>query len=309
MQHYWSVDGLRLQRSWITIGTFDGIHLGHQAIIRELVEGARRAGIPSVVITFHPHPAVILKKRAQSFYLTHPEEQADLLGERGVDVVVSYPFTSQVAEMSAREFVNHLYSHLGFEKLIVGFNFALGKGREGDVATLSRFGEENGFVVQAVAPVTNGGEVISSSQIRFSLADGDVDRVARFLGRPYRLTGAVVPGDGRGRLIGIPTANIAVWEEQALPKAGVYICIAKALGQNWNSVANVGYRPTFESAQVRPRVEAYLLDFGQNLYGETISLDFVQRLRDEQRFDSIEKLVTQIQKDIARTRQVLIESN
>jgi riboflavin kinase / FMN adenylyltransferase len=308
MQHYWSVDGLHLQSSWITIGTFDGIHLGHQAIVRQLVDGARRDGSPSVVITFHPHPAVILKKRTHSFYLTNPDERAELLGDLGVDVVVSYPFTSQVAEMSAREFVDHLFSHLSFNKLIVGFNFALGKDRQGDVATLSRFGDEYGFSVQPVSPVTNGGEIVSSSQIRTDLAEGNVARVARFLGRPYRLSGAVVPGDGRGRLIGIPTANIAVWEERALPKAGVYVCIANALGQNWSSVANVGYRPTFVSAPVQPRVEAHLLDFGQNLYGETISLDFMQRLRDEQKFDSAEKLVGQIHQDITRTRQVFLES-
>ncbi len=308
MQHLWSVEGINLQRSWITVGTFDGIHLGHQAIVRELVSGARRKNLPSVVITFHPHPAVILKKRDRSFYLTNPEERAELLGEMGADFVVSYPFTSQVAEMSASQFVDHLHSHLHFEKLIVGFNFALGKGREGDVATLSRFGEAYGFTVQTVVPVTNGGEVISSSQIRYSLAEGDVERVAKFLGRSYRLTGPVIPGDGRGRLIGIPTANIDIWVERALPKAGVYACTAQALGQKWNAVANIGYRPTFESAPVLPRVEAHLLDFKGDLYAETISLDFVQRLRDERRFDSAEDLVTQIHKDIATARDLLLKS-
>jgi len=198
--------------------------------------------------------------------------------------------------------------HLHFEKLIVGFNFALGKGREGDVATLSRFGEAYGFTVQTVVPVTNGGEVISSSQIRYSLAEGDVERVAKFLGRSYRLTGPVIPGDGRGRLIGIPTANIDIWVERALPKAGVYACTAQALGQKWNAVANIGYRPTFESAPVLPRVEAHLLDFKGDLYAETISLDFVQRLRDERRFDSAEDLVTQIHKDIATARDLLLKS-
>jgi riboflavin kinase / FMN adenylyltransferase len=306
MQHYWSVDGLHLPSSWVTIGTFDGIHLGHQAIVSRLVGGARRAGSPSVVITFHPHPAVILKKRTHSFYLSDPDERAELLGDLGVDYVVSYPFTSQVAEMSARKFIDHLYSHLVFEQLIVGFNFALGKGRQGDVATLSRIGEEVGFSVQAVNPVTNGGDIISSSQIRTSLAEGDVDRVARFLGRPYRLSGPIVPGDGRGRLIGIPTANVAVWEERALPKAGVYVCIANVLGRQLSSVANVGYRPTFETQTVQPRVEAHLLDFRQDIYGESISLDFLHRLRDEQKFDSIEKLVDQIHRDIARTRQVFL---
>jgi riboflavin kinase/FMN adenylyltransferase len=309
MEHHRSIDGLHLQSSWVTIGTFDGIHLGHQAIVRRLVEGAKQAGNPSVVITFHPHPAVILKKRAHSFYLTDPDERAELLGDLGVDVVVSYPFTAQVAEMTAREFIDHLYAHLGFNQLIVGFNFALGKGRQGDVPTLSRFGEEIGFSVQAITPVTNGGEVVSSSQIRTRLAEGDVERVERYLGRPYRLSGAVVPGDGRGRLIGIPTANISVWEERALPKAGVYVCIANALGKKWSSVANVGYRPTFESAPVQPRVEAHILDFKQNLYGETVTLDFVQRLRDEKKFDSVDTLIDQIHKDIARTRQVFVESN
>ena len=308
MQHLWSVEGINLQRSWITVGTFDGIHLGHQAIVRELVSGARRKNLPSVVITFHPHPAVILKKRDRSFYLTNPEERAELLGEMGADFVVSYPFTSQVAEMSASQFVDHLHSHLHFEKLIVGFNFALGKGREGDVATLSRFGEAYGFTVQTVVPVTNGGEVISSSQIRYSLAEGDVERVAKFLGRSYRLTGPVIPGDGRGRLIGIPTANIDIWVERALPKAGVYACTAQALGQKWNAVANIGYRPTFESAPVLPRVEAHLLDFKGDLYAETISLDFVQRLRDERRFDSAKSLVTQIHQDIATARDLLLKS-
>lgn len=308
MQHFWSVDGVNLQRSWITVGTFDGIHLGHQAIVRELVNGARRTHLPSVVITFHPHPAVILKKRDRSFYLTNPEERAELLGELGVDFVVSYPFTPQVAEMSASQFVDHLHSHLHFEKLIVGFNFALGKGREGDVSTLSRFGEAYGFTVQAVSPITNGGEVISSSQIRVSLAEGDVDRVAKFLGRLYRLTGPVIPGDGRGRLIGIPTANIDIWVERALPKAGVYACTAHALGKKWNAVANIGYRPTFESAAVQPRVEAHLLDFNEDLYSKSISLDFVQRLRDERRFESAEDLVIQIHQDIATARDLLLKS-
>jgi riboflavin kinase / FMN adenylyltransferase len=308
MQHYWSVDGVNLQRSWIAVGTFDGIHLGHQAIIRELVSGARRSNLPSVVLTFFPHPAVILKKRDRSFYLTNPEERAELLGELGVDFVVSYPFTTEVAEMSARQFIDHLHSHLGFEKLIVGFNFALGKGREGDVSTLSRFGESYGFLVETVAPVTNGGEIISSSQIRTSLAEGDVDRVTRFLARPYRMTGPVVPGDGRGRLIGIPTANIDVWVEQALPKAGVYACTAHVFGQKWDAVANIGYRPTFESAPVEPRVEAHLLDFNANLYSETISLDFVKRLRDERRFESAEDLVIQIHQDIATAREILLKS-
>ena len=308
MQHFWSVDGINLQRSWITVGTFDGIHLGHQVIVRELVNGARHTNLPSVVITFHPHPAVILKKRDRSFYLTNPEERAELLGEMGADFVVSYPFTPQVAEMSASLFIDHLHSHLGFEKLIVGFNFALGKGREGDVSTLSRIGEAYGFTVQTVAPVTNGGEVISSSQIRVSLAEGDVERVAKFLGRPYRLTGPVIPGDGRGRLIGIPTANIDIWVEQALPKAGVYACTAQVLGQKWNAVANIGYRPTFESAPVQPRVEAHLLDFKEDLYSKSISLDFVQRLRDERRFDSAEDLVIQIHQDIATARDLLLKS-
>jgi riboflavin kinase/FMN adenylyltransferase len=308
MQHYWSVDGLSLQRSWVTVGTFDGIHLGHQAIIHELVDGARQAKLPSAVVTFHPHPAVVLKKRDRSFYLTKPEEQAKLLGELGVDFVVSYPFTPQVAEMTARQYIDHLHSHLHFEKLIVGFNFALGKGREGDVPTLSRLGDVYDFSVQAVAPVTNGGEVISSSQIRASLADGDMDRVARFLGRPYRLSGAVIPGDGRGRLIGIPTANIDVWAEQALPKAGVYACVAHVFGRDWNSVANVGYRPTFESTTVQPRVEAHLMDFREDLYGKIISLDFFHRLRDEIKFNSAEDLVTQIHQDIARSREILLNS-
>lgn len=304
MHHLLTLEGVYLQRSWITIGSFDGVHLGHQAIVHQLVSGARQAGAPTVVLTFHPHPAVVLNKRNHPYYLTVPEERAALLGELGVDYVVTHPFNAEVASMTARQFVQYLHEHLKFERLVVGYNFALGKGREGDLRMLMSLGEEIGYSVQAVEPITNGDTVISSSQIRQLLFEGDVERASRLLGRPYRLSGVVVPGDARGRLIGIPTANLDLQYDRALPKVGVYACLATVHGKTTPAVVNVGYRPTFDSDPMQPRVEAHLLDFTGELYGEHLSLDFIRRLRDEKKFISVEALVSQIHQDIASARMI-----
>jgi len=304
MRHLLTLEGVYLSRSWITIGSFDGVHLGHQAIVHQLVSGAREAGAPTVVLTFHPHPAVVLNKRNHPYYLTVPEERAALLGELGVDYVVTHPFNAEIAAMTARQFVQYLHEHFKFERLVVGYNFALGKGREGDLRMLISLGEEIGYSVQAVEPITNGDIVISSSQIRQLLFEGDVERASRLLGRPYRLSGVVVPGDARGRLIGIPTANLDLQYDRALPKVGVYACLAVFHGETYPAVVNVGYRPTFDTDPMQPRVEAHLLDFTGELYSKHLSVDFVRRLRDEQKFASVEALVSQIHQDIASARMI-----
>ncbi len=305
MQHLSTLDGVYLHRSWLAIGSFDGVHLGHQAIVRQLVSGARQAEAPTVVLTFHPHPAVVLHKREHPYYLTVPEERAALLGELGVDYVVTHPFNSEIAAMSAYQFVQYIHTHLKFERLVVGQNFALGKAREGNLPVLMRLGEEFGFAVQAINPITNGETVISSSQIRALIFAGDVERASRLLGRPFRLSGRVVPGDSRGRLLGIPTANLDLQFDRALPKTGVYACLASVSNQSYRAVVNVGVRPTFNVDPIRPQVEAHLLDFSGDLYGAHLTLDFIQRLRDEQKFPSVEALISQIHQDIASTRTIL----
>lgn len=305
MRHYHTLQGVHLQDVWLTIGTFDGVHRGHQEIIHRIVAGARQSEALAVTLTFFPPPAVVLKKRSEPYYLTSPEERARLLADLGVDVVITYPFTMEVAAMSARDFMAMLHEHLGLKHLSVGYDFALGRGREGDVHTLQRLGEEFGYTVQAVPPVEVDGKVVSSSLIRAHLSAGEVDQAARLLGRPYQVSGEVVLGDGRGKLLGIPTANLSVWAERALPKAGVYVCQAQVNGRLWGAVTNVGVRPTFESQPVQPRVEAHILDFQDEIYGQEISLEFLAHLRDEARFPNPQALVEQIHKDISQARQFL----
>ena len=308
MQHYWTLEDVHLRGAWLTIGSFDGVHRGHQEIVRNMTAGARAVGSPAVVLTFHPHPAVVLGKRNGPMYLTTPEERAELLGKMGVDVVISHPFTLAISRMTAVEFMQIVCDHLGLRNLWVGHDFALGRGREGDVPALRRLGEKFGYEVTALPPVEIDGQVISSSLIRSLITRGDVKEAARLLGRPHRIRGRVEPGDGRGRTIGIPTANLAIWEGLVLPAAGVYTARAKigALdGETWGAVVNIGFRPTFQTGDPVMRVEAHLLDFQDDLYGKLVQLEFLARLRDEQRFPNVDALVSQIQADIQQARKIL----
>lgn len=305
MHHYWSLQAVHLQSSWLTIGSFDGVHRGHQQIIHKMTVGAHAAGVPSVVLTFFPHPAAVLRKRHDLYYLTTPEERAEILEGMGVDVVITYPFNQEIASLGAQQFLLELKAHLSPRQLWVGYDFALGHDREGDVPTLRKLGKELGFRLHVVKPVQEGSQYISSSLIRQKLAEGEVNAVTHLLGRPYRIDGIVIHGDDRGHALGIPTANLEVWPERALPKAGVYACRATVGGESWQALTNVGVRPTFEAQLVSPRVEAHLLDFDRDLYGQSMCLDFIARLRDEQRFPNVQALVTQIHQDIERGREIL----
>ena len=305
MLYFRSLDGVEIKNSWLTIGSFDGVHRGHQAILKKLIEGARANGAPAVVITFFPHPAVILGKRKNALYLNTPEERAELLGEYGADAVVMHPFNTHVANLTAYEFMHYLHQHLYMKHMLVGPDFALGKGREGNTQRLAELGEHFGYTLEVMPMVVNGDIMISSSQIRTKLFEGDVEGAARLLGRPYRISGDVVHGDARGKSIGIPTANLSVWAERTIPKSGVYACKAWVEDKPWDAVTNIGVRPTFEAETVIPRVEAHLLGFDDDLYGKEIKLDFVSRLRDEQRFASVQALIDQINRDIETTRRIL----
>lgn len=290
----------------VTIGSFDGVHRGHQALLRQLRTSALNAERASVVITFFPHPSVVLG-RAQPFYLTAPEEKLVQINQLGIDLYVELPFTLETAQVRAAEFVGQLQQHLRLRELWIGHDFALGHQREGNAEFLARLGKERGFAVHAVEPLTNDGEIISSSAIRAALRGGDVQHAAKLLGRPFRLSGRVMLGDGRGRTIGIPTANLAVWPDHALPGNGVYACRAWVGHLPHRAAVNIGTRPTVTSETHRT-VEAHLLDFDKDLYGLNVTLDFFERLRGEQKFASVPELVSQIRSDIQTTRRLLTDN-
>lgn len=305
MQHVWSLEGVHLPESRVTIGTFDGVHLGHQGIIQRLAASARQAGIPAVAVTFYPHPAVVLGKRSEPYYLTTPEERAGLLNTHGADLVITIPFTPQVAKTSARDFIALLVEHLHLTQLLIGPDFALGRDREGNAARLTELGKEFNFTVKVIPPVEVDGQPVSSSRVRAALARGDIQEAALLLGRPYHVSGQVVPGDGRGQSIGIPTANLSLWPERAIPKSGVYVTHAYVNGRAYGSVTNVGVRPTFNTNSASPRVETHILDFNGLIYGQEIQVEFLERLRDEIRFPDVNALVSQIQADIRQAKEIL----
>jgi riboflavin kinase/FMN adenylyltransferase len=307
MRQYWSLENVFLEDSWLTIGSFDGVHLGHQSLIRNLTSLAHKAGAPAVALSFYPHPAIVLGKRNDPFYLTSPEEKADIMRSLELDHLINHPFNRQVSSTSAQNFLNNLHLHLKFRHLWVGPDFALGRGREGDIPTLNRLGEQFGFDLHVIDPILNGGETISSSRIRQVLAQGDLALTNIWLGRPFRLTGEVIHGDGRGRDLGVPTANLAVWDDHAIPKPGVYICKAYRGSSTWGAVTNVGYRPTFENQPDKPMIEAFLLDFNQDIYGQTLQLDFLHHLRDEVRFPNVQALIDQMHVDIDQSRVFLAQ--
>jgi riboflavin kinase / FMN adenylyltransferase len=305
MNHYRSMDDIHLDNACLTIGSFDGLHRGHQEIIRQLTAGARSSRAPAVVLTFYPSPSVVLGKRPRPNYLTTQDELAVLLEGLGVDVLITHPFDRDVAALSARDFLARLKDHLGFRHLWVGYDFAMGRNREGDLPALGRIGEEISYELHTVQAVELDGGVVSSSRIRSLIAEGHVGDASALLGRSYHLEGVVIQGQGRGKSIGVPTANLSVPPERALPGAGVYVCRARVPKGTFGAAANIGVRPTFENEGAEVTVEAHLLDFKGDLYGRSMSLEFVQRIRGERRFPDSQALVAQIQADIATTRQVL----
>jgi len=300
-----SLEGLQLPASVLAVGSFDGVHRGHQAIINAMVEDARRLGHPAVVLTFFPHPSVVLRGRRPSFYLMSPEEKAEALAALGVDIIVTLPFDQAMAHIAASDFLAMLKEHLGFRGLWVGEDFALGYQREGNRQFLERASSTYGYNLQVVPPVLMGGEAVSSTRIREALRSGDVARAGSYLGRPFALPGKVTRGVGRGRRLGFPTANLEFWEERAYPGVGVYACFVRFDGRRYAAVTNIGLRPTFETDNQRPTIEAHLLDAELDLYDREITLIFVERLRDERRFGGAEALRDQIRRDITRARGLL----
>jgi len=303
--HFRSLDDLTLQNAWLTIGVFDGVHRGHQEIIRQLTAGAHANGAPAVVLTFFPHPAVILGGKNDFKSLTTPEERAALLDSLGVDIVITHPFDRALADQTAEAFMRHVARTLGLRRLFIGYDFALGRGREGNVARLTELGRALGYQVEVVEPVRGGENVVSSTAIRTQIREGAVAEAAESLGCWYAVSGPVVHGDGRGHLINIPTANIAYPPEKLIPANGIYATWTWVKGERHASATNVGVNPTFTPDKTTPNVETYLLDFDRNLYGQEVKIEFVARLRDEMKFPSVEALVEQIGRDIMEARKLL----
>jgi len=296
--------GFRLdQDSLITIGVFDGVHLGHKYLISQLKELAKQQGLRSIVITFRQHPQEILTPGSQPPFLTDTEEKTRLLKSEGVNTVIVLSFTPALARVSAREFVIALQKSLRMRGLVIGPDFAMGKNHEGDIAALYKLGSELNFSVTVVPPMKNNGDVVSSTAIRQALAGGDMGKVQRLLGRPFNLHGQVIHGKGRGRGLGFPTVNLDILPDQALPSDGVYATLAIVGGNTFHSVTNVGNNPTFgENART---IEAFLLDYHDNLYERMVQIDFIHKIRDEIKFNNAAELKKKIAEDILQARKVL----
>ncbi len=307
MQHFHNVEEIHLDQSWLTIGSFDGVHLGHQQIIHNLVKGAHDNGLPAVVVTFFPHPQLIIKEEQCPFYLTLPDKRAQLLGDLGVDIILTYTFSRETSQMRAEEFIDLLHRRLQFSQLWVGYDFALGRDREGDPAYLKDLGQQFGYTLKEIRPYYIDGELVSSSRIRKSIRDGEVREAAAFLGRSFEITGKVVVGANRGKSLGFATSNLDVQQEMVDIKPGVYACLTDVGGQTWKAVTNIGFRPTFGEGITSPRIEAHLMGFSGDLYGEDLSLRFIDRLRDEMKFECVSALQAQIKADIVKALHILGE--
>ncbi len=295
----------RDQGTVVTVGTFDGVHRGHWEVLLEIRRRALATGHRSVLLTFDPHPLRIVRPGQAPPLLTTPVEKKEILAESGLDYAVFLAFTPELSRYEPRRFVTEvLVGRLGVQELVIGHDHGFGRGRSGDAETLRQIGQELGFGVDVVPPVMVNGQPISSSAIRAALQAGDAPAAARALGRPYSVRGLVVRGDGRGRQLGFPTANLAVASsEKLIPAAGIYAIRGITRTGSFGGALHLGPRPTFVGSP--PTIELHLLGFDGDLYGEEIRVDFVRRLRDVRPFDSVAALVAQMREDVEDARRVL----
>lgn len=292
-----------LQNAVVTIGNFDGVHLGHREIFRRVVRRARECDGTAVVFTFSPHPLKLLAPEKAPRLINTDAEKERLIEASCIDVLICVPFTREMADLSASRFVKEiLVEKIGVCHLVVGHDYAFGRGREGDVGFLRRQGEALGFGVEVLEPIAGGGIVFSSTRIRRHLLEGNVARVVDLLGRHFTLEGDVIHGAKRGKNLGFPTANLKT-EKELLPKPGVYAVKVKRGHELLNGVVNIGWNPTFRTEGLS--VEVHILDFNQEIYGECLRLYFVERLRDEMLFSDPSALAAAIAADIEHARHIL----
>jgi riboflavin kinase/FMN adenylyltransferase len=287
----------------LTIGVFDGVHLGHRYLIARLKEDAGRQNLLGGVVTFRQRPREILLPQAGMSYLTDLGQRVDLLKNEGVELISVLTFTPELARLGARQFVGLLKKYLRMCGLVTGPDFALGRGRERNVDTLRALGREMDFSVTVVSPLMINDEIVSSTAIRKALAEGNVKKVRDLVGRPFNLRGNVIAGAGRGTKLGFPTANLDIILAQALPADGVYATRACIGGRTYQSVTNIGKRPTFGGGE--RMVEVYILDYHGDLYGRELEVDVIERLRGEKKFDTAEELRKQVVEDINQGRAIL----
>ena len=300
--------GLTPQKGMLlTIGVFDGVHLGHKYLLSELVEQARLKDLISGVVTFKQHPQRLLKPQSSLPFLTNLPQKIKLLKDEGVEAIITLSFTLELAQTGTHQFVSLLQKCLRMRGLVLGPDFALGRNKEGNVAVLRALGQSMNFSLTVVPEITINGEVVSSTAIRNTLSRGNMRKVHDMLGRYFSLEGRVISGTGRGVELGFPTANLDIDPERALPADGIYATWTYIEKQCYQSVTNIGKRPTFgENEQT---VEVYILNFQGNLYRHELKIDIIKRLRREQRFDTIEELKKQIEEDIKQARAILNRSN
>lgn len=289
--------------TFLAIGVFDGVHRGHQHLLQKMVAAARAAGARPAVLTFFPHPTEVILDLKGRLYLTTLERRVALLAAHGIELVIVHPFDETVRTTRARTFIQRLCRVMALRQLWGG-NFSLGYQREGNAEFLQELGKEKGFSVHLIQELVQwNGERVSSSRIRRALAGGDMVEVNGCLGRPFCVGGEVMLGDQRGRTLGFPTANLDVWKKQLLPAHGVYATYATLNGERYQAATNVGVRPTVNDRKLL--VEAHLLDFDREIYGETLSLEFITRIRDEHKFSNLGDLTRQIRTDVATVRDTL----
>src|ERR671921_2657854 len=302
MRLFHGTDNAEIQRPTVlTLGVFDGLHLGHQLIMQTVVERARTVGAVPTVKTFDPHPRAVLLPESAPPLLQTFDQKVEAFGVLGVEQTIVIRFTREFASVRAEEFLRDVvYERLQAREAYLGRGFAFGRGREGDIELLRRVSRELGFFADEVPEVRLRGRRISSSRIRGLLADGRVNLARRMLGRPYGVEGVIVRGQQRGRTLGFPTANLRP-ANRVIPRAGVYVTATLIEGAWRRSVTNVGVRPTFEK-EAEPSVETFVMDWGGDLYGDVVRVRFLRRLRDERRFASVEELKRQIGRDAARAR-------
>ena len=287
----------------LTIGVFDGVHLGHKYLLSQLTKQAKEQDLISGVVTFDRHPHEVLAPQTKLPFLTDLAQRINLLKNEGIDAILTLPFTRELAQLSSRQFVSLLKKHLRMRGMVIGADFALGQNREGNADVLRSLGQDMGFSVTVIPPIMINGEVVSSTTIRNALADGDMKRVSNLIGRPFSLNGRVTTGAGRGVGLGFPTANLDIDPRQALPADGVYATWTDIDGQAYQSMTNIGQRPTFGGNQ--RVVEVYILDYHNNLYGRELKIDVLERLRGEKQFATPEELKKQITEDIKQGRAIL----
>jgi riboflavin kinase/FMN adenylyltransferase len=291
--------------SFVTVGSYDGVHIGHQHLLKQMKRAAAQAGCLAVMVTFHPRPQAVLAPDRPVTYLTMLDEKVALLEGLGLDLMTVLRFTREMARTSAADFVAGLVTHLKMRQLWAGADFALGRNREGDIPRLRQLGETMGFQVAVVEPFVQGGDVVSSTRIRALLAVGETRQVTALLGRYPSLVGQVTAGARRGRRLGFPTANLSIMAERVIPADGIYACFAWVNGRRYPAVSSIGVRPTFSERE--HTVEAYLLDFSGDLYGLDLKLEFVERLRPEMRFETLDALVAQIRADVEQSAHLLAQ--